>query len=578
MGVVAIATKRKTSKLRDARSLTSKLRKDARRRRNVSTGSYNRTLRLINQGYGEVGASGTRRALKKFTPMSGSPAGDIDDYNFTLRQRARTLYMGAPIATSAVRTNRTNVIGTGLRPKPTIDADALGMTAEEAIEWQKTAEREFALWAEDKRACDATGVNNFYAMQQLALVSWLVSGDVFALVKRARPTLYTPYGLRLHLIEADRVATPTSAVYASGYHMTTRVLDNGNLCYDGVEIDKAGAIVAYHIRSTYPEEYPYEPSDWTRVLAYGRRTGLPNILHIMDAERPEQYRGVSYLAQVIEPLLQLRRYTESELVAAVVQSMFTAWVKTEAAPDEFPFEAAYPDEEIEEPGTGENEYAMGPGQVNVLKPGEDIVFGDPKRPVSGFSEFVRSVSEQVGAALEIPADLLLKSFNSSYSASRAALMEAWKSFRMRRTWFVDDFCQPVWTLWMSEAVARGRLYAPGFFDDPLTRSAYLSCDWVGPSQGQLDPTKEISAEILAINNGLTTHTDAAIRLNGSKFDDNVARLAHENERLAEAQASAIAPGDAETAIRDTVASTVTREATSSIEGGENEQTGSTSRG
>ena len=67
-----------------------------------------------------------------------------------------------------------------------------------------------------------------------------------------------------------------------------------------------------------------------RVQAYGERTGLPNILHVMESERPDQYRGVSYLAQVIEPLLQLRRYTESELTAAVVESFFTAFIKTEA--------------------------------------------------------------------------------------------------------------------------------------------------------------------------------------------------------------------------------------------------------
>lgn len=38
----------------------------------------------------------------------------------------------------------------------------LGLTPEQAEEWQKTTEREFNLWAKDKRACDATGMNNFY--------------------------------------------------------------------------------------------------------------------------------------------------------------------------------------------------------------------------------------------------------------------------------------------------------------------------------------------------------------------------------------------------------------------------------
>ena len=76
-------------------------------------------------------------------------------------------------------------------------------------------------------------------------------------------------------------------------------------------------VVAYHIRSNYPYELGAPVTEWARVLAYQQSTGLPNVLHVIDTERPDQYRGVSYLAQVIEPLLQLRRYTESELMAAV---------------------------------------------------------------------------------------------------------------------------------------------------------------------------------------------------------------------------------------------------------------------
>ncbi len=72
--------------------------------------------------------------------------------------------------------------------------------------------------------------------------------------------------------------------------------------------------------------------------------------------------------------------------------------------------------------------------------------------------------------MEIPRDLLLKEFNASYSASRAALMEAWDTFRMYRNWFVDDFCNPVYEMWLSEAVASGRVSAPGFFADPLVRN------------------------------------------------------------------------------------------------------------
>ena len=102
---------------------------------------------------------------------------------------------------------------------------------------------------------------------------------------------------------------------------------------------------------------------------------------------------------------------------------------------------------------------------------------------------------------------------------------------MRREWLADDFCRPIYAVWMSEAVARGRIYAPGFFTNPAIRAAYLGSEWLGPSQGQLDPVKEITAEILACSEGFSTHEQSTIRLNGGQWDANVEQLLRENEKL-----------------------------------------------
>lgn len=490
-----------------------------------------RVTRVVNKGYGDAGASWKKKSLKGFTAESGSPSEDIDQHNSTLRQRARMLYMAAPIATSAIRTNRTNVIGCGLKLKSRINRQILGLTQEQADAWEKKVEAEFELWASRKQACDATGVNDFYALQQLTLMSWLMSGDAFVIIKRYPETPLYPYSLRLHVIEADRVSTPTNLLQPV-YNTTEGKAENGNRIFDGVEIDENGAIVAYYISNRYPNSV-INPADikWTRVEAYGKLTGLPNILQIMDSERPEQYRGVSYLAQVIEPLLQMRRYTESELMAALVESFFTAFIKTESTPNDMPFNEVAPQDQV---SRDPNEYEMGPGVINVLNPGEDVTFADPKRPSNGFDAFMRALCEQVGAALEIPADLLLKAFDASYSASRAALLEAWKAFKMRREWFTSDFCRPIYEIWMSEAVAKGRISAPGFFTDPIIRAAWLGSEWIGPSQGQLDPVKEITAEILAIGEGITTREQATVKLNGGHWDSNIEELARENQRLSEA--------------------------------------------
>ena len=192
-----------------------------------------------------------------------------------------------------------------------------------------------------------------------------------------------------------------------------------------------------------------------------------------------------------------------------------------------PFNETNPDDKV---SSDPNDFEIGPGTINIMKPGEDVEFADPKRPNSGFTAFTRAISEIMGAGLEIPADLLLKAFNASYSASRAALLEAWKAFRMRRAWFNSDFCQPVYEIWMSEAVARGRISAPGFFTNPALRAAWLGAEWIGPNPGQLDPEKEIIAKILAIEASLTTREQAAAKL-GNNWDYVINQLSQENKKL-----------------------------------------------
>lgn len=486
------------------------------------------------KGYSDAGASHLKKALKAFRAQSGNAQEDIDWNNYTLRQRGRMLYMASPIATSAIKTNRTSIVGVGLQLKSNVDRVCLGLSPEAAKKWQRGTEAEFRLWAGRKQACDATGINNFYGMQQLALTSWLSSGDVFALFKQYAPTGTEPYGLRVHLIEADRVSTPGGASLVYGPSITEGKTEEGNAIYDGVEVDGQGKIVAYHICNIYPYQATGPSAKWERVLAYGEKTGQPNILQVMDSERCDQYRGITYLAQVIEPLLQVRRYTESELMAALVQSFFTAWITTEADPGGIPMNEVEGQSEVT-PREGENEYSMGPAQVTHLNKGEEIVFGNPNIPTSGFDSFVNAIVKQIGAALEIPSDVLLKSFNASYSASRAALLEAWGAFKMRRGWFVDDFCQPVYNVWLAEAVARGRVKAPGFFNDPAIRAAWSGARWIGPVQGQLDPLKEAKAAVVLTENGFKTHEQVTVEMDGGDWEDNIEQLQRENKALKKAR-------------------------------------------
>ena len=136
---------------------------------------------------------------------------------------------------------------------------------------------------------------------------------------------------------------------------------------------------------------------------------------------------------------------------------------------------------------------------------------------------------EIGAGLEIPRGQLLKEFNSSYSATRGELLEFHKYIKMNQQWFIDDFCKPIYERWFTEAVARGRIRAPKYFNDPATRQAYLNCEWIVPSFGQIDPTKEVQALEIAVRNGWTTNEASARQYNGSDFYHNAMQLQREKE-------------------------------------------------
>ena len=463
-------------------------------------------LKLVNQGYGNHGASTKKKSLIGWNTQLGSVVEDIE-YNIPkLRERSRDLYMGSPLATGALKTLRTNVVGAGLKLNAQIDYDFLNMSSEEADEWETKVEREFSLWA-DSIHCDAQRMNNFYELQQLAFSSWMVSGDCFALLPIIpRPEM--PYDLRIQIVEADRISTPDKHAWL-----------NDQQIVNGVESNSRGEIIAYHVAQYHPSSRLKVQNTWSRIPKFGEKTGRPNIIHLMESERPDQRRGVPVLAPVMESLKQLSRYTEAELMAAVISGMYTVFVTTETEGKDDGLGSGIADEDLID-ADDDTSLELGNGSIHYLGDNEKIQESNPGRPNVAFDGFVTSICRQIGAGLEIPYELLLKNFTASYSASRGALLEAWKMFRMRREWMANDFCQPTYEEFLAEGIAKGRIIAPGFFSDPLIRKAYSSAEWNGPSQGQLDPLKEVNAAEKRVENGFSTRTRETIELTAGDFFKN----------------------------------------------------------
>lgn len=448
----------------------------------------------------------------------------------TMRSRSRDLVRNTPIATGAINSVVLNVVGDGLVLQSVIDREVLGLDPEQAREWQMAAQREFALWA---RRPDFTNRLNWDEMQALALRSVLESGDLFV-ARRRREESATPYGLRLQLIEAERVSNPDGRA-------------NTDTMVDGVMLDGDGIPTGYSICNVYPGDWSYTKQRQWKIYDIGRTvTGTPLILHLYDQRRVDQARGVPYLAPVVATLKQLSDYTEAEIRAAVISAMFTVFV-TKPAVDNGSEPPIIGSNDANAGVDPENEIALGNGAIVDLAQGEGVEFADPKRPNVAAQVFIEAMCKQVGIALDLPFEVLMKSFTASYSAARASLEMAWQFFRQRRSWLAWKFCQPVYEWVITEAIVAGRLQAPGFFADPLIREAWLGSEWIGPSRIQLDPQKEAAADLMDLGMGTKTREQIIQERTGGSFAAKHDQLVIEEE--ARRSSGLVTPNSASAALQ-----------------------------
>ncbi len=477
-------------------------------------------------GYGNHGASTTLNSMIGWIVGGGSAEDDIDLQSSTLRKRARDLFTGGGVARSGPATLVTNVVGWGIQPKPKVDAELLGLTDEQAEEWERNTLREFRLWAESPM-CDGERQSNFYGLQELAFLSELVSGDCFALFGM-KENKQTPYQTTIRLLEADRVGTPGTSG-ESGSEDTA-----GGRIIDGVEVDNDGAVIRYYVANRHPlSETSTESVEFIPIEAFGKDTGYPCILHLMTRERPEQRRGIPLVAAQIEKIKQLDRYITSELAANVVSSMLTAFLESEEDTGVSALQDAVNEEDKVD--NDELNIELAPGAVYELPPGVKVKDVNPIRNNTAFEAFVSTLLTIIGSSMEIPKEVLVKKYESNYTAARGALLDFWNKVRVYRTRFNDAFNRPCYEQWLSEAVAIGRIEAKGFFDDPAIRRAWCGCLWMGASMGHVDPLKEVKAASERIANNITTQEQEASEYNGNDWTSNIRQRKKEIVALRDVQ-------------------------------------------
>jgi lambda family phage portal protein len=362
------------------------------------------------------------------------------------------------------------------------------------------AKARFKAWAESPD-CDYRRQLDFYSLTELAYRSWKESGDCFVL---------TPIEERdgqeqlvLQIVEADRVCNPMGQ-------------QDSDTLQDGVELEaKSGIPVAIHVAKNHPGDMRCG-NRWTRVPLRGGATGRRNVLQLIDIIRPDQVRGVPWIAPIIEPLKQLGKWSDNELNAAVVSSIFAVFMEMDAEA----FQDLYDDNAASTLVNRSDKWSgkLESGKVVNLLPGEKANIQTPGRPNPAFDPFWNAMVRQIGMALGMPHEVLTMHFQSSYTAARGALLIAWRNFMQRRTKCAKLLCQPVLELWLAHEVSQGRIACPGFFGDRAIRAAWCAANWTGDGPGSVDPVKEVNAAEKRVAMGISTLQAESIAYDGQDWD------------------------------------------------------------
>ena len=427
-----------------------------------------------------------------------------------VRAFSRDLERTAPVATGAIQTRASHIVGTGLSLQSRIDADELGLTDDEASDWQSFTERRFSMWAESAYA-DRHGELSFYEQQDLVLRSHDVSGDSFMLLgSKARNGW--PFRLATQIVEADRVSNPNN-----GINTATMV--------DGLERDEDGEPIRIHVARYHPGRIiSGKANSWTAIDIRGE-SGRRNVLHLKKMKRPGQTRGLPILDPIIATIKQLTRYSDAEVDAAVNSAAMALFLTM----DSEAFSDVLTDDERAKVLAAASEWdgAIDSGKAINLMPGERIESPTPGRPNPNFDPFFGAMLNICSMGLGMPKEVLAKAFNASYSASRAALMDAWRTWQIERAWLASRICQPVYEEWLADAVSLGIINAPGFFADPFVRNAWCGSSWCGDGPGALDPMKEAMAAGKRIEIGLTTRAEEVVAYDGGDWETKHRKSARE---------------------------------------------------
>lgn len=477
-----------------------------------------------------VAADKADARLAAWVPSPGSADADLLPELDTISSRARDLARNNGIASGARQTLLDNIVGSQIRLSSQPKYRMLGWDKDTASEWANATEDLFSTWA-DTTECDAARTQTLLGLTTQALSGALVNGDALALVVWL-PRKDGQWATRIQSIEADRLATPPW-------------LTNDKTLRGGVKIDEYGAPVGYWIMKQHPGDksggfVPSDQSQWTYVHAF-TEWGRRRVIHLFDKERSGQSRGKSIFSAVMREFKMAGEYLGSELHAAVANALIAAFLESDLDPQSV--SELFGSDQNEATSYWKtvsdkwNRKKLESGMIFTIPVGTKLSSHNTSRPNVAFESFMESVIRHVSAGMNMPYELVLKDFSkTNYSSARAALLEAWRYFLSRRRWLKEQWLDPIYALWMEEAVNTSRINAPDYYTNGF---AYANCRWVFSGRGWVDPVKEAKGSELRMKLNLSTQEDECAEQGRDYQEVQDQRLRELQDALAKTRAAGL---------------------------------------
>jgi len=462
-------------------------------------GGLQRAGMLAPQRQRSYAAAQVNRLTQGWSTVSGSANSDIHAALDALRARSRQLARDNEYIHKWLHLLVTNVVGPqGFRYQARV-YDRPGVPDAAANAALESAWAAFGR----KGVADVTGRQTLAAMLQTAIKTLATDGELLMQIVRGPADAGNPFGIAFRLIDADRMETRLNRS-ADGTSNAIRM---------GVEINRWGRPVAYHIRNTHPGE------QYHTVGAAGMQTlRIPaeDVIHEFVADRPEQVRGIPWAHAAMQRLNNIGAYEEAAIVASRVGASKMGFFTT-------------PTGDVTEIATGQDgeEGDLGtlvmdadPGTFQGLPAGTEFTPFNPDYPAQMFEPFVT-------ANLRAACSGLLAAYHSvgnnlegvSFSSIRSGTLEDRDYWTILQGWFAESVLDRMHQEWLASALLFGQIRLPGGSQLPLAKldkfSAHL---WQGRRWEWVDPNSDIKADLAAIQAGLKSPQQVAAKL-GMDYED-----------------------------------------------------------